>query len=138
MATYNKFQSFVEYLAEGVCNFQTDQLTVALTTNANAPSASLDLVLTDIIEIAYTNLSARDITTSSSSQTGGTYSYVPTDLTLNATGAVATFRWVVIYDNTPTSPADPLIAYFDYGADVTLASGESFTLDFGTELFTIV
>ena len=49
---------------------------------------------------------------------------------LTASGAVATFRRVFIYNDTPTSPADPLVCFFDYGSDVTMASGDTFTLDF--------
>lgn len=129
----------MEHLAEGVHNFSSDStctITVALTTNANAPSASLDAVLADIVEISYTNLSSRVVSVSSSSQTTGTYKLVLTDLVLTASGAVATFRHVAIYNDDPTSPADPLIAFFDYGSDLTLANGETFTLDFdGTNGF---
>lgn len=130
MASYQKFQTFVEHVNEGVHNMATGALTVALTNAANAPSASLDAVLADIVEISYTNLSSRVITTSSSSQSGGTYKLVLTDLTLTASGAVAPFRYVVIYNDTPTSPADPLICFFDYGSEVTMANGETFLIDF--------
>jgi hypothetical protein len=127
MAAFNKFDSFVEALAEKAHNLGSDVLTVALTTNANAPVAT-DAQLSDLTEIAYTNLSSRVITTSSSSQTSGTYKLVLTDLVLTASGAVATFRWVVIYNDTATS--DELICYFDYGADLTLADTETLTIDF--------
>jgi len=127
MATFNKFNSFVEAIAEKVHNLGADTLTVALTTNANAPVAS-NTQLSNLTQISYTNLSARAITTSSSSQSSGTYKLVLADLVLTASGAVATFRWVVIYNDTATN--DELICYFDYGADVTLANGETFTLDF--------
>jgi hypothetical protein len=111
---------------------------VALTTNANAPSVSADAVLADIVEIAYTNLSTRNITTSSSGQTTGVYSLVLTDLVLTASGAVATFRWVVVYDDTPAGPVDPLMFNYDYGSDVTLADTETFTIDFAAGgLFTL-
>ena len=136
MATYNKFNAFVEHVAEGVHNLQTGALTVALTAAANAPVAT-NSVLADVTQIAYTNLSARVITVSSSSQTSGTYSLVPADLVLTASGAVATFRYVVIYNDTPTSPADPLICWYDHGSDVTLANGETYTLDFGANLLTL-
>ena len=53
-----------------------------------------------------------------------------TDLVLTATGTVATFRYVVLYNDDPTSPADPLIGWYDYGSDVTLLNGETFTIDF--------
>jgi hypothetical protein len=127
--TYNKIQQFTEDLSEKVHNLQSDALTVALTTNANAPVAT-NSVLANLTQIAYTNLSSRVLTVSTSAQSGGTYKLVIADLVLTASGAVATFRWVVIYNDTPTSPADPLICYFDYGSDVTLATGETFTLDF--------
>lgn len=129
MATFNKHNAFVEHVNEGVHNMASHQLVVALTTNANAPVAA-NSVLADLTQIAYTNLSSRNITTSTSSQTSGTYKLVLTDLVLTASGAVATFRWVEIYNDTPTSPADPLVCFFDHGSDVTLANGETYTLDF--------
>jgi hypothetical protein len=60
-----------------------------------------------------------------------------TDLTLTATGSVGPFRYVVIYDDTPTSPADPLVCWYDYGSSITLANGETFVIDFGANLFTL-
>lgn len=136
MATYTKFQPFVEHLAEGVHNLQTGALTVALCAAANAPSAS-NATLSDLTQISYTNCSARVITVSTSAQTSGTYKLVLADLTLTASGGdVAAFRYVVVYNDTPTSPADPLIAYYDYGASVTITNGNSFTIDFdGTNGF---
>jgi len=137
MATYNKFQQTVEDWMEGVYTASTDQFTVALCTNANAPVAT-NSVLADLTEISYTNLSSQDITTSSSGQTSGTFTQLFTDLVLTASGAVATFRHVVVYNNTPTSPANPLLCWFDYGSDLTLASGETLTLDWSTSSFTVV
>jgi hypothetical protein len=127
MATFNKFNAFVENVAEGVHNLQTGQLVVALT---NTLPTSANSVLADISQITYTNLSSRNITTSTSAQTAGTYKLVLTDLVLTATGAVGPFRYVVIYNDTPTSPADPLIGWYDYGSSISLASGETFTVDF--------
>ena len=129
MATYNKFNSFTEALAEKVHNLQSDVLTVALTAAANAPVAT-NTVLANLTQISYTNLSSRVLTQGTSSQTSGTYKLTINDLTLTASGgSVATFRYVVIYNDTATN--DELIAWFDYGASgVTLASGESLTLDF--------
>lgn len=132
MATFNKFNAFVEHLAEGVHNFSSDStctITVALCAAANAPVAT-NSVLADLTQIAYTNLSSRVVTVASSSQTSGTYKLDLTDLVLTASGAVATFRYVVLYNDDPTSPADPLIGWYDYGQDVTLANGETFTINF--------
>ena len=128
MATFNKFNAFVEHLAEKVHNLGSDQLVVALTNTA--PTAS-NSVLADLTQISYTNLSSRNITTTASSQTSGTYRLILQDLVLTASGgSVGPFRYVVIYNDTPTSPADPLIGYYDYGSALTLADGETLTIDF--------
>lgn len=130
MATYQKFNDFTENMAEKVHDLSADQLIVALSAAASAPIAA-DSVLLDITEVSYTNLSSRNITTTSSSQSpAGTYNLILTDLVLTASGAVATFRYVTIYNDTPTSPADPLIGFYDHGSDVTLATSETFTIDF--------
>lgn len=126
MASYVKFFSFVEAVAEKVHNLGSDTLKIALTNSA--PSQS-NTQLSNITEIAYTNLSARTVTVTASSQTSGTYKLVASDLVLTASGgAVATFRYVVLYNDTATN--DELIAYWDYGSSVTLADGDTFTIDF--------
>jgi hypothetical protein len=136
MAVLNFFNAWKENMVESA-NLGSDTFVVALCAAANAPVAT-NSVLADLTQIAYTNLSARTLTTASSSQTTGTYSLALNDLTLTASGgSVATFRYVVIYDDTPTSPADPLVCWYDYGANVTLASGESLLIDFGSSLFTL-
>lgn len=127
MATYNKFQSFVEALAEKGHNLGSDQLVVALCAAANAPVAG-NSVLANLTQISYTNLSSRNITTLTSAQSSGTYKLTLQDLVLTASGAVSTFRYVAIYNDTATN--DELICWFDYGSDVTLTNGETFTIDF--------
>ena len=133
MATFNKFNSWAEVMTEQA-NLGSDSFVIALTNSA--PSAS-NTVLTDITQISYTNLSSRALTTASSSQTSGTYTLAFNDLTLTASGAVATFRYVIIYDDTPTSPADPLVGWYDYGSSITMASGETFLIDFGASVLSL-
>jgi hypothetical protein len=129
MATFTKFQPFIEALAEKLHNLGSDQLKIALTNTA--PTAT-NSVYTDLTSpLATTNLSGAtpfNLTTSSSAQTSGTYKLVIADLVLTATGAVGPFRYAVIYNDTATN--DNLIAYFDYGSSISLATGETFTLDF--------
>ncbi|MGB5051889.1 MAG: hypothetical protein WBO46_23275 [Caldilineaceae bacterium] len=128
MATFNKFQPFVEKLAEKAHNLGSDQLVVALTNAANAPVAT-NGVLADLTQIAYTNCSSRNVTTSSSAQTSGTYKLTLADLVLTASGgSIAAFRYIVLYNDTATN--DELIGWFDYGSDVTVLNGETFTIDF--------
>ena len=131
MATYTKFYQFTEDVAEKVHNLGTDQLKVALTNTAPVQTNTVYANLT--APLATTNLSGAtpfNITTTTSAQTTGTYKLTLTDLVLTATGAVGPFRYVVIYNDTPTSPADPLISYFDYGSSISLTSGDTFTIDF--------
>lgn len=126
MASYVKFQPFVENLAEKVHNLGSDQLKIALTNTA--PNAT-DATLSQITEITYTNCSTRNVTTTASSQSSGTYKLVCDDLVLTASGGtVGAFRYVVLYNDT--SASDSLIAYFDYGSSITLADGETFTINF--------
>lgn len=142
MATFTKVNDFVEHVAEKVHNLASDTLTVALSNTAPASEASNPLsdgngVLANVTQIAYTNLSSRVISVSASAQTSGTYKLTLTDLVLTASGgAVADFRYIYVYNDTPTSPADPLIAVYDYGSTVSLADGDTFTIDFdGTNGF---
>lgn len=126
MASYNKFNSFVEALAEKAHDLGSDTLKVALTNTA--PTAT-DTELSDITEISYTNCSDRAVTVTSSSQTSGTYKLVASDLVLTASGGqVGPFRYVVLYNDTATN--DELISWYDRGSSVTLESGETLTIDF--------
>lgn len=120
-----KFYCFTEDVAEKVHNLGSDQLKVALT---NSAPALTNTVLANITEISYTNLSTRNITTTSSAQTSGVYKLVLADLVMTASGAVGPFRYAVIYNSTPAS--GNLIGWYDYGSAVTLASTDTFTIDF--------
>ena len=129
MATFTKFNSFVEALAEKTHNLGSDQLKIALTNTD--PTASVTNYAGLTAPLATTNLSGAtpfNVTTSSSAQTSGTYKLVCADLVLTATGAVGPFRYVVLYNDT--AAADEVIGYYDYGSSISLANGETFTIDF--------
>lgn len=132
MASYVKFDAFVEHLAEGVHDLESDTLKVALSNSA--PTASTDDTFSDISEISAGNgytAGGTATTVSSSAQSSGTYKLVITDVTFTASGgSIGPFQYVILYNDTPSSPADPLIAYWDNGSAVTLSNGESFTADF--------
>jgi len=125
MASFTKINSFVENLAEQGIDLSGAGLTIALTNTAH--EAAWD-ELADLTEVAYTNLSARVITVSTSAQTAGTYKLVCADLTLTASGAVGPFQYIYIYDDDSTG--DKLVCYYDYGSAVTLANGDTFKIDF--------
>jgi hypothetical protein len=123
MATFTKFQSFVEALAEKVHNLGSDTLTVALT---NTQPVNTNTVLANITQISYTNLSSRVLSGVTSAQSSGTYKLDANDLVLTASGTVAEFQWVVLYNDTATN--DELIGFYDYGSKVNLLNGETFTI----------
>ena len=137
MAAFNKFQAFVEHMAEKVHNLGSDQLVIALSNTAPGSEstpptgASSTCVLANVTQISYTNCSSRNVTTSASTQSSGTYKLTLNDLVLTASGgSFGPFRYVYLYNDTPTSPADPLICYWDYGSAVTITTGNTFTVNF--------
>lgn len=140
MASFNKVNQFVENVCKGVHDFTSDStctVTVALTTNANAPTAT-DETLSDLTQISYANLSSRVITGITAEHSSGTVTCTAADLVLTSSGgSTGPFRHVAIFDDDPTSPADPLIGWWDYGSDLTLQDGETLTLDFTTGIFTL-
>lgn len=131
MAAFNKFQAFVEHVAEKVHNLGADTLKVMLTLTAPVATNSLKGDLTEIAAGNGYTAGGTATTITSSAQTSGTYKLVITDVVFTASGgSIADFRYVVLYNDTPTSPADPLIGWYDYGATVTVTNGNSFTTDF--------
>jgi len=135
MATFNKVNDFVLNAVHNM-DLASDQVVVALSNTApgsESPNPATDGngVLANVTQVSYGNLSSRSVTTSSSTQTSGTYKLVLADITLTSTGgSTGPFRYVYIYDDTVTSPADPLIGYYDYGSSLTLNDGDSLTVDF--------
>lgn len=131
MASFNKFNAFVEYLAEGKMNLETDALKIVLTNTAPVAGNS---VFGDLTEISggngYTSGGVA-VTVASSGQTSGTYKLVLDDLTITALGGpIGPFRYFVLVDTTPTTPNKPLVGWWDYGSAITLADGESIAVDF--------
>jgi hypothetical protein len=130
MATFNKFNSFVEHLAEGVHNLGADTLKVMLTNAAPVATNSVKANLTEIAAGNGYTAGGTAASITSSGQTSGTYKLVLGDVVITASGgSIGPFRYAVLYNDTPTSPADPLIGYWDYGSALTLANGESITWD---------
>ena len=131
MASFNKFNAFVENLAEKVHNLQSDTLKILLTNTAPVAGNSVKAELTEIGAGNGYSAGGPTATASASSQTSGTYKLVLDDLTITAAGgAIGPMRYFVLYNDTPTSPVDPLIGWWDYGSSITLADGESVTVDF--------
>jgi hypothetical protein len=130
MATFNKFNQFVEDVAKKVHNLNSDTLKILLTNTAPVATNSVKADLTEISAGNGYSAGGTAATFSSGAQSGGTYKLVLSDVTFTASGgSINTFRYAVLYNDTPTSPADPLIGWWDYGATITITNGNSFTVD---------
>ena len=133
MVAYNKFNQFVEDLGQKVHNLATggDTLKVLLTNTAPVATNS---VKADLTEIAAGNGYSAGGTTIGSTdyrQTSGTAKLTGNDVVFTASGGtIGPFRYAVVYNDTPTAPADPLIAWADYGSSITLQAVDTFTTDF--------
>jgi len=129
VATFTKFNSFVEAVTEKVHNLGSDTLKVMLTNSA--PSAS-NTVKADITEISAGNgytAGGTQATQTSSAQSAGVYKLVCADVVFTASGgSIGPFRYAVLYNDTAAS--DELIGYWDYGSAITLTTGGTFTVDF--------
>lgn len=148
MATYTKINDWADNMAD-VADMNGDTFKIALSntapgSEASNPTSDGNGVLANVTEISYTNYSDdmtvdRTLEGVTSSQTGGTYAFDANDIVITASGgALATFRYIYVYDDTPTSPADPLVCVIDNGAGITLASGESVTIAWDASgIFTI-
>ncbi len=131
MASFQKFNAFVENLAEKVHDLGADTLKVLLTNTAPTSSNSVKANLTEISAGNGYTAGGTAASISSSAQSGGTYKLVLGDVVFTAaSGTIGPFQYAVLYNDTPTSPADPLIGFWDYGSAITLQDTETFTVNF--------
>jgi hypothetical protein len=127
MASFFKFNDFVEQLGLAKHNLNTDVQNIYLS-NA-APSASADTIKTELAEITNQNGYTAPVDIQNTyAESSGTGTLTGTAVTITASGGtVGPFQYVVLYNDTQTSPVDPLIGSWDYGSAITLQSGETFT-----------
>ena len=129
--TCNIFQSWVDYMVEDA-DLASDTFKVTFCAAASEPSVSEDGLIADISQIAtIANCDSVTITTTSSSQTAGTYELVLEDKVVTATDTFGPLQFAVVYDDTVAS--DPLVCYYDYGSEITLAAAETLTVDFDAD-----
>lgn len=130
MAAYNKINQFVQDLANKKHDLSADSFKVMLT---NVAPVATNAVKTDITDIGAGNgysAGGTAATITSSTQTSGTEKWILQPVVFTASGAVGPFRYAVLYNDTQSSPVKPLIAWWDYGASLTLANGDTFTVNF--------
>jgi len=140
MASAVKYENFVEDLANQIHDLfgTTHELRVVLTNSA--PNVATHEVLADVTQVAngggYTT--GGEDTQNDGTRSGGTVSVTGVDVVFTGSGGgFGPFRYVVLYNTTPSSPADPLIQYWDYGSSISVLASETFTVDFGATVMTI-
>lgn len=120
MASYNKFTPAIENLFENI-NAGSDSWVVKLAT-------AVDQAAGTITEVANGNgytTGGNACTTTSSSQSGGTFKLVlASPATWTASGAGFSFRYAVLTDSTTGTN----VGYWDYGSSQTVAAGETVTV----------
>lgn len=137
MAAFNKIQDFVDQLGQAKHNLNTDTQKIMLV-NSPAPVAT-NTVKADLTEITAANGYTAGGTDSQNTwaEASGTGTLTGTMVVFTASGgSIGPFRYVVLYNDTQTSPADPLIGWWDYGSNLTLLDGETFSVKFNNSATT--
>jgi hypothetical protein len=133
MAAYSKFNNFVEDLCKGVHDFQAAGNVFKIYLANTTPSASLDLIKTDLAEIGTGNgyTAGGEDVQNTLAEAAGTATVSGTKVVWTASGgSIGPFQYVVLYNDTSTTPADPLVAWWDYGTALTLLDTETFSVKF--------
>ena len=132
MPAFNKFNDFSEQLIRGVHDWDAHTFKVALTNTAPAATQTTWNTTDHPAPAAANGYTAGGTaTTISISETTGTTTVSGTQVVFTATaGGIGPFRYVILYNDTATSPADAAVGWWDYGSSITLADTETFTVKF--------
>lgn len=132
MATFNKFYAFVENQTNSNIDWNADTFKVMLTNTAPVSTNSIKSDLTEITGGGSTGYTAGGtITTITTSRSSGVQTVSGTQVVFTGGSAgMGPFRYAALYDDTVTSPVDPLVGWWDYGSAITLANTETFTVKF--------
>lgn len=128
MAAYNKFQDFVEQVLLAKHNFDAAGHVFKIFLSNEQPLAA-DTVKADIADISAGNgytAGGEDIQ-NTLAEASGTATMTGTSVLWTASGGtIGPFQFIVLYNDTQTSPADALVGWWDRGAALTLQDGETF------------
>lgn len=136
MATAVKYESFIQFLVnEEIDVFgTTDTFRGAIC--SDAPVAGTDDELADRTQVTGTGYTAggEDIQ-NDATRTAGTVTMTAVDTVwTGGAGGFTAGRYIPLHDDTSTT--DKLMQDYDYGSNFTVASGETFTINFGASVAT--
>lgn len=136
MAAFTFFDEFFNHIGTGVHNLSTGSFKLGLSNTA--PTADTDDTWSDITDISAGNgytAGGNTLDSEAWAETGagtGIWQFTSSDEVVTASGgSIGPFRYPIVYNDTPTSPADPLVGYLDYGSSITVTDGNTFTFDVG-------
>ena len=138
MASYVKFQDFVEQLGKGGHQLHAAGHVLKVYLSNATPDVAIDANKADLAEITAQNgyPAGGSDAQNDYTETTGTGTLTGVDIVFTASGgAFGPFRYAVLYNDTHAS--DALIAYWDYGSAISCNNGETFTVDFGASILTI-
>jgi len=132
MPAYNKIEDFVQQILSGVHTFTGagDVFNIFL---SNEQPLVGDTIKTDIAEISAGNgyTAGGEDTQNTLAESSGTATVTGTQVVWTASGGtIGPFQFVVLFNQTASSPLDALVAWWDHGSAVTLADGETYTVKF--------
>lgn len=144
-ASISFYNSFRKNVANGVIDLDGDTFKVVLVTSSYSIDLQAHTVKADLTnELATANgYTAGGATLGSVTWTQSTVTmtFDAADTTWTASGGSLVARRAIIYDDTPTSPADPLVAAIlldTSPADVTTTDGNTLTLQWNASgIFTL-
>ncbi len=130
--TLQNFDCLTEYVANAVVNFGSHSFKMALTNTA--PNIATNTILANISQIAngggYT-AGGFPVTITGVSRTGSLTKITIEDKLFTASGGnVADFQWVVLYDDSTTSPVDALVGFLNLGTPRGIPNGDVLSLNF--------
>lgn len=136
MASFVKYEHTIEAIINKELDLYGTTDTVKAVLHSDAPVVATDDELADLTQVTGTGYtSGGEDMQNDGSRTGATFTATGVDIVWTASaGDWGAFRYVSPYDDTSTG--DVLINSWDYGSNVTLGNGETFTLDLGASWFT--
>ena len=141
-SAWQVFNSFKKYLGDGTIDMDLHTFKVQLHSSTYVPNIATQTVRADLSgELATANgytAGGKALTGVLWTQAGSETYFAAGNISWDAVGGALTARYAVIYDDTPTAPADPLVAYSlldTTPADVESVAGTPLTLELGANIF---
>lgn len=127
------YNTFPEYMADGTMDLDTDTFKMQLHSSSYtfAATHSVRADLTNELSTAAGYTAGGATMTATWTNSSGTVTFDSNDISWTASGGTITARRAVIYDDTPSSPLDPLVcsSLLDNSpADVSATTGNTLTV----------